>query len=237
MNEITPMLRTESLTKRFGGLLAVNAVTLVVDRLGVHCVIGPNGAGKSTLFHLVSGLVRPDSGRVEFDGRDITRWSLEAVSRLGLVRSFQTPRVFTTLTVGDNLRLAAATRRQSEEQLQSHLERFGLLVAPKTPTSALGHGQRKRLELALAVACQPKLLLLDEPTAGMNAQETEELEKVIREVAERTTIVVIEHDIDFVRRMADRLSVLHRGSLIREGTVAEIESDAVVRRVYLGESP
>jgi branched-chain amino acid transport system ATP-binding protein len=236
MAERPLVLETVGLSRRFGGLRAVDGVDLRVRQGQIHCIIGPNGAGKTTLFNLISGLLPITAGRVSFAGRDVTGKPPQVISRLGLVRSFQTPRVFASLSVLDHALLSSRESPHECPLAMSALERVGLLDRNQVRGGDLAHGEKKRLELAMALAMRPRLILLDEPTAGMNAHETEAIARIVREAAANATVVVIEHDIDFVRGLADVVTVLHKGSVLREGTIAEIESDDEVRRVYLGEA-
>jgi ABC-type branched-subunit amino acid transport system ATPase component len=236
MSERPVVLRTAGLSRQFGGLRAVADVDLQVRQGHVHCIIGPNGAGKSTLFNLISGMLAPTAGRVTFRGQDITGKSPQAISRLGLVRSFQTPRVFASLPVRDHLLLASREQPDACPLTWDTLARVDLLDRSRVLGGDLAHGEKKRLELAMALAMRPALILLDEPTAGMNAHETTAIARLVREAAASATIVVIEHDIDFVRGLADTVTVLHKGGVLREGTIAEIERDDEVRRIYLGEA-
>jgi branched-chain amino acid transport system ATP-binding protein len=236
MAEAPLVLETVGLSRRFGGLQAVDRVDLRVREGQIHCIIGPNGAGKTTLFNLVSGLLPVTAGRVRFAGRDITGKPPQIISQLGLVRSFQTPRVFASLLVLDHALLASREAANSCPLATSTLERAGLLERSSVRGGDLAHGEKKRLELAMALAMRPRLILLDEPTAGMNAHETEAIARIVREAATNATMVVIEHDVDFVRGIADVVTVLHKGRVLREGTITEIERDGEVRRVYLGEA-
>ena len=246
----SPIVWTERVAKRFGGVLAIADLSISILAGRLHCIIGPNGAGKTTFFNLLSGVIRPTSGRIYFRGDDITRLDPDEIARRGLVRTFQTPRPFLTLTVEENALLAhfgqtagflpfsilanRAGRLEGKAKALDVLERVGLLDIRARLVSSLAHGEKKRLELAVALACSPTILLLDEPTAGMNARETEEMSEIIRQVAHEITTVVIEHDLDFVRRMADFVTVLHQGGILCEGSVMEIENDDRVHRVYLG---
>jgi branched-chain amino acid transport system ATP-binding protein len=230
------VLRTTGLTRRFGGLRAVDGVDLEVREGQIHCIIGPNGAGKTTVFNLISGMLPLTAGRVTFREHDISGQSPHVISRLGLARSFQTPRVFPSLSVRDHLLLASREPPDACPVARDALARVDLLERERVQGGDLAHGEKKRLELAMALAMRPTLILLDEPTAGMNARETAAIARIVRAVAASATIVVIEHDIDFVRGIADVVTVLHKGKVLREGTIAEIEQDEEVRRVYLGEA-
>jgi ABC-type branched-subunit amino acid transport system ATPase component len=236
MAESAVLLQTTGLSRRFGGLHAVEGVDLQIRQGAIHCIIGPNGAGKSTLFNLISGMLVPSAGSVTFRGRDVTGKPPHTISRLGLARSFQTPRIFPTLSTIDHVLLASREQPRNRPIADESMERVGLADRSAVPAGDLAHGEKKRLELAMALAMRPALILLDEPTAGMNAHETASIAGIVREVAARTTIVVIEHDIDFVRDIADEVTVLHKGRVLREGTIGEIERDEEVCRVYLGEA-
>jgi ABC-type branched-subunit amino acid transport system ATPase component len=237
MAERRVVLQTTGLSQRFGGLRAVDDVDLEVREGEIHCIIGPNGAGKSTLFNLISGTLPVRVGRVAFEGRDIAGKPPHLISRLGLVRSFQTPRVFAAMTALDHARLASRERNHDDAVAREALRRVGLAERADVLGGDLAHGEKKRLELAMALAMRPKLILLDEPTAGMNAHETRAIAAIVRDVARSATVVVIEHDIDFVRGLADTVTVLHKGCVLRQGPIAAIERDDEVRRVYLGELP
>jgi branched-chain amino acid transport system ATP-binding protein len=235
MAEPRVVLQTTGLARRFGGLRAVDSVDLRVREGRIHCIIGPNGAGKSTLFNLISGVLPPTAGRIAFEEREITRKSPQAIARLGLARSFQTPRVFASMSVLDHVLLASREHPHHCPLARDALTRVGLHERAQVLGESLAHGEKKRLELAMTLAMRPRLVLLDEPTAGMNAHETDAVATIVREIAAVATVAIIEHDIDFVRGLADDVTVLHKGSVLREGTIAEIEGDDVVRRVYLGE--
>jgi ABC-type branched-subunit amino acid transport system ATPase component len=230
------VLQTIGVSRRFGGLHAVDGVDLQVRAGRIHCVIGPNGAGKSTLFNLVSGMLPLSDGRVIFAGQDITGRAPHGIGKLGLARSFQTPRVFASMPALDHALLASREAPHDCPVAWGALERVGLRGRGSVFAGDLAHGEKKRLELGMAIAMRPTLTLLDEPTAGMNAHETEAIAAIVRELAGEATVVVIEHDIDFVRGIADDVTVMHKGKVLREGTIAEIERDEEVRRIYLGEA-
>lgn len=236
MAEPAVLLQTIGVSRHFGGLRAVDGVDLSVREGRIHCIIGPNGAGKSTLFNLISGMLPLSGGRVHFNGRDISGRPPHAIVRLGLARTFQTPRVFASLPVLDHLLLAGRESPPACPRARAALEQVSLPDRASVLGKDLAHGEKKRLELAMAIAMQPKLILLDEPTAGMNAHETRAVAAIVRDLARSATVVVIEHDIDFVRGIADVVTVMHKGAILREGSLAEIERDPEVRRVYLGEA-
>jgi branched-chain amino acid transport system ATP-binding protein len=226
------LLSATGLTKTYGGVRAVDAVDLAVGAGQMVAVIGPNGAGKSTCFGLIGGQIRPDAGRVVLDGADITGSTPRARARLGLGRTFQVAQVFASMTVGENLAVAARGAA-----LPPLLDRVGLGGTADRPAAALAYGDIKRLELALALATSPRLLLMDEPTAGMAPAERRSLMVLIAGLARDDGLAVLftEHDMDVVFGHADRILVLDRGKLIASGDPAAIRADARVRAVYLGQ--
>ena len=235
-----PLLTLDRVTKRFGGLTAVREVSLTVAAGDLLGIIGPNGAGKTTLFHVISGYFRPDEGRVVFDGRDITGQPAHAISRLGLTRTFQIVKPFGNLSVLDNVMIGALTRRASTRQARADAERVidlcGLGPHAAARARALPLALRKRLEVARALATQPKLLLLDEVMAGLNATELAGMVDLVRRLhAEGLTLIVIEHIMAAMMRLAQRIVMLHHGEKIAEGTPAEITRDRRVIDAYLGE--
>ena len=234
------LLTLERVTKRFGGLTAVREVSLQVRAGDLLGIIGPNGAGKTTLFHLISGYFRPDEGRVVFDGRDVTGLPAHAISRLGLTRTFQIVKPFGNLSVLDNVMIGALTRRASTREARADAERVidlcGLGPHAGARARALPLALRKRLEVARALATQPRLLLLDEVMAGLNPTELAGIIDLVRRVhAEGVTLIVIEHIMAAMMRLAQRIVMLHHGEKIAEGTPREITSDRRVIDAYLGE--
>jgi branched-chain amino acid transport system ATP-binding protein len=246
------VLRTEGLTRRFGSLVAVDDVNLTVERGEFRSIIGPNGAGKTTTFNLLTGALPPSEGRVYLDGADVTDLPPHARVRRGLGRSFQITNVFGGLTVHENVRLAAQAAREgrfrpSEEFLRRAatfddvnertarvLDRSGLRDRAGEPADALAYGDKRRLEIAIVLATDPQVVLLDEPTAGMGAEETRATMSLIDEVLADRTLLLIEHDIDLVMRVSDRVTVLHRGRVLAEGTPEEVADDESVREAYFG---
>ncbi|HEU5196225.1 MAG TPA: ABC transporter ATP-binding protein [Methylomirabilota bacterium] len=241
------LLQTERLTRSFGSLTAVNAVDLAIQPGELRSIIGPNGAGKSTLFKLISGELAPTSGRVRFDGKDITGLPHFAVSRRGIAKSYQITTIFPGLSVLENVRLAVQCRRtvldcfRRADRLSGVLDRARELLAAveletkaDEPAATIGHGLQRHLEIAIALACEPKLLLLDEPTAGMSPEETERTIALIRRIAAGRTVVVVEHKMKVVMEISDRITVLHQGAVLAEGTPAEIRAHGDVQAVYLG---
>ncbi|MDR5710449.1 MAG: ABC transporter ATP-binding protein [Armatimonadota bacterium] len=244
-----PVLCTEDLWKRFGGVAAVAGVNLSVRRGTVHAIIGPNGAGKTTLFHLLTGFLRPDRGRIQIRGEDVTGLPPYRVVHRRVARTFQITSVFPTATALENVQLARAAmggylwrpltpfRRVEVEEAWEILRQVRLEEQAHRRAGELPHGDRKKLELALALACDPEILLLDEPTSGIPVPERPQLMALVRKVVEARgiTTLLIEHDMDVVFSVADRITVLNRGTVIAEGTPGEVRADPEVRRVYLGE--
>jgi branched-chain amino acid transport system ATP-binding protein len=233
-----PVLEARGLTRHFGGVAALDGLDLRIEQGEIRCVIGPNGAGKTTFLNVVSGLVRPSTGVVAFEGRDVTGKSAKAIADLGLVRTFQTPTVFPGLTVRGNLELGArrpgAPREGADERVEQMLEEIALRESAEALAADLSHGEKKRLELGMVLAGAPRVLMLDEPTAGMSIRETDEIVAMVRRLRGDMTVIIVEHDMSFVRQIADRVSVFHRGALLTEGSLAEVKADERVRDVYLG---
>ena len=243
------VLETRGLSRRFGGLAAVSGVNLAVAPGEVRSIIGPNGAGKTTLFNLVTGALPPTAGRVLFRGRDITSLGPPEIFRLGVVRSFQVSHVFPKLSVWRNVELMVRGRvrssgspfgrsRVSSEVVQARVDgalaRLSLIDRAGEPAGVLSHGDRRLVEIAMAIAAEPALLLLDEPTAGMSPEETRATAALLRGLAPEITLVIVEHDMSVVMSISDRISVLHRGEIIAEGTPGEIRANRAVQEVYLG---
>ena len=246
---MSPVLQTTDLEKRFGGLIATRALSLRVERGARHALIGPNGAGKTTVINLLSGVLTPSNGRIVFDGEDITARRAHQRVRLGIARSFQINQLFAELTPIETLGLAVTERLGAGAQFWSRLgkkavaaeiaelvERFHLTDVIDTRTATLPYGKQRLLELALAIACRPRLLLLDEPAAGVPDSERAELLAAIKALPADVTVLLIEHDMDLVFGFADRISVLVNGTLFVEGTPEEVARDPRVKAVYLGEA-
>jgi branched-chain amino acid transport system ATP-binding protein len=243
------LLRIEGLTKRFGGVIASDGVQLDVTMGELHAIIGPNGAGKTTLIGQLAGEVAPDAGRIHFGGRDITALPVHGRSLMGLARSFQITSLFPHFTALDNVALAVqahaghsfrfwrAARSEAalREPARAALERVGLAHRANTVLSRMSHGEHRQLELAMALASQPSMLLLDEPMAGLGPDESARMVGILRELKRELTILLIEHDMEAVFALADRISVLVYGRVIASGEPAEIRANAEVRRAYLGE--
>jgi len=245
------ILKTVGLRKRFGGVRAVNGVDLAVPASDVRAIIGPNGAGKTTLFNLMSGALSHDSGRIYFEGEEISGVPPDVLCRRGLARTFQITSIFRRLTVIENVQTACLThhrrqynlfrsaRRLYRDEATALLERVGLGDQADRPSGVMSHGDQRRLELAIALAGRPRLLLLDEPTAGMAPRERHELMRLVAGIAGDTglTVVFTEHDMDVVFAVARRITVLHQGAVLAEGAPAEVRANPDVQRVYLGQSP
>jgi branched-chain amino acid transport system ATP-binding protein len=234
------VLELEGVTKRFGGLTAVREVSLEVREGDLLGIIGPNGAGKTTLFHMISGYYRPDEGRILYEGRDVTGLPPHAICRLGLTRTFQIVKPFGNLSVRDNVMIGALTRlrhvREARREAERVIEICGLSPHAEARAKGLPIGLRKRLEVARALATKPRLLLLDEVMAGLNPTELAGIIELIRRLhADGLSLIIIEHIMAAMMRLAQRIGVLHHGEKIAEGTPAEITRDRRVIDAYLGE--
>ncbi len=232
------LIGANGLSKRFGGLRAVSDIELTLPAGALRCIVGPNGAGKSTLFKLLLGSLRPDSGRILFEGRDVTRLGPHHRAHLGIGIKFQNLAVFSQLTVRHNLLLPLSHHhrtRQMRREISSLLLRLNLAGSEERLAGDLSHGQKQWLAIGMALAMQPKLLLLDEPCAGLSAEETEATVGLIRRVNdEGVAAIVVEHDMAFVRQLGAPVTVLHHGRVFAEGSLGEIEQHEEVRRIYLG---
>jgi branched-chain amino acid transport system ATP-binding protein len=249
MSAIAPLLSVEGLTKSYGGVHAVRGVSFALKAGEILALIGPNGAGKSTCFDMLNGQNTPDSGRVMLLGQDTTGQKPRAIWRLGVGRTFQITATFPTMTVRENVQVAlvshgrqlfnvvASTPKLLREEAGRLLELVGMSGYAERPCGELAYGDLKRLELAIALANRPKLLLMDEPTAGMAPRERVELMRLVARIAREQTIGILftEHDMDVVFEHADRILVLNRGSLIAEGTPEQVRANSQVRAIYLGE--
>jgi ABC-type branched-subunit amino acid transport system ATPase component len=229
-----PVLELRNVRRSFGGVKAVDGVTLAIAAGGAVALIGPNGAGKSTLFALMMGELAPSAGEIRLDGRDVRRLSAQARARAGIGRTFQTPRLFAGLSVRENIAAAAAL---TEAELASALGEVGLYERRDALASTLSQGQRKRLELAMVLAPRPRVLLLDEPTAGMGVAERAAIMALVMDVVRRRglTIFFSEHDMETVFAHARRVVVMDRGAIVADGTPAQVRADPDVQRIYLGE--
>ena len=240
------ILSTEGLTVRFGGLAALTQVNFEVQRDEVRAIIGPNGAGKSTFFNCLTGVLRPTSGRILFNGEEITGLPPNKISQKGIARSYQITNILPNATTLENVRIAAQSRRHAwnmvahhskftdiNEKAEAALESIGLLAKADELAANLSHGQQRNLEIGIALATEPLLLCLDEPTAGMSAAETHDTMQLVRRIAKNLTILIVEHDMQVVMELADRITVLHYGEILAEGTPEEIRQNPKVLEVYL----
>ncbi len=249
--DAAPVLETSALSKSFGGLAAVRDVSIALRRGELHAVIGPNGAGKSTLVNLLSGELRPTSGEIRLDGRPVESASAPRMAQAGVARSFQRTNIFPPLTVHENVRLAAqaihtptrellrprSTARDLDARVAAVLERIGLHEAPHRIAGTLSHGEQRLIEIAITLAGNPRVLLLDEPLAGMGNEESEAMARLLKSLARDHAVLLIEHDMDFVFSVADRMTVMVEGALLASGAPQEIRADAAVQRAYLGAAP
>ena len=241
------LLYLDGVTVSFDGFNALNNLSLVIEPGEMRAIIGPNGAGKTTMMDVVTGKTRPDAGDVLFDGSiDLTKHDEAAIASLGIGRKFQKPTVFETQSVYDNLLLAleqdrrvhktlfARTSREEDSRIEAILETTRLTAHVQTLGGSLSHGQRQWLEIGMLLAQDPRLLLVDEPVAGMTDAETEETARLLRDIAQSHSVVVVEHDMDFVRELGVKVTVLHEGSVLAEGSIDHVSQDERVVEVYLG---
>jgi branched-chain amino acid transport system ATP-binding protein len=242
------MIKVTRLAKAFGGLRAVDDLSFEAVPNRITSIIGPNGAGKSTAFNLIAGTARPDAGSVELAGQDITGYAPYRLAKLGIARSFQITNLFFGLSVLENVRLACQSReprsrylsrldRMSQPRMRAQdlLAEFGLAAQSDELVGNLSHGDQRRVEIAVCMALRPKVLMLDEPTQGMSPAETAEIDGLIKSLAGRVTVLLIEHDIDLVMNLSDHVIVMHQGQKLFAGTPAEVRGSAEVRRAYLGD--
>ena len=241
-----PILKTELLSVRFGGLTALSQVNFEVARDEVRAIIGPNGAGKSTFFNCLTGVLRPTGGRIVFNGEEITGLPSNAISQKGIARSYQITNILPNATALENVRIAAQSRRHGWNMVSHHstlvdinkkaeaaLDSVGLLGKAEELASSLSHGEQRNLEIGIALATEPKLLCLDEPTAGMSQAETDETMELVRRIGKDLTILIVEHDMQVVMQLCHRVTVLHYGAILAEGTPEEIQENPKVLEVYL----
>jgi urea transport system ATP-binding protein len=241
------ILATENLTKEFDGFKAISNLNFSMAPGELRVVIGPNGAGKTTFLDLITGKVKPTTGRVSFKGKNLAQYSEEQISRLGIGRKFQTPRVYLNLTARENLELAANSHKDiwgtlfkklsksERDRVGILLETIGLITKADRRADLLSHGEKQRLEIGMLVAQSPDLLLVDEPVAGLTDEETENVGNLLMTLSESHAILVIEHDMEFVRQIARKVTVLHEGSVLCEGSIEEVQTDPRVIEVYLGQ--
>jgi branched-chain amino acid transport system ATP-binding protein len=245
-----PLLECRGLTRRFGALVAVDTVDMRLEPGEIRAVIGPNGAGKSTLFNLITSTLKPSAGEVIFAGDSITGLPVHAVAQKGIARTFQLCHVFPALTARENVRIAAQARdpqrwrflggggllAQSAAMADEALARLRLTRFADVPAAMLSHGDQRLLEVAMAIAQKPRLLMLDEPTQGLSLEETERAVAILKDMlsAGSLSVILVEHDMEVVFRLADNITVLHRGRVIADGPPAAVRADSEVRRAYLG---
>jgi branched-chain amino acid transport system ATP-binding protein len=240
------MLKTELLTVRFGGLAALSEINFELAQGAIHAIIGPNGAGKSTFFNCLTGVLRPTGGRILFNGEEISGLPSNAISQKGIARSYQITNILPNASTMENVRIAAQSRRHGWNMIAHHgafadinrkaeaaLDAVGLLGKASELASNLSHGEQRNLEIGIALATEPKLLCLDEPTAGMSAAETSATAELIRRIGKDLTILIVEHDMEVVMGLCDRITVLHYGRILAEGTPEEIQENPKVLEVYL----
>jgi branched-chain amino acid transport system ATP-binding protein len=236
---MTIILETRRLTRRFGGVLAVDAVDFSLPEGQVRCLIGPNGAGKSTFFKMISGQLRPTAGEVLLDGANVTGMAPHLVARRGIGIKTQVPNVFDGLTVHEHMRLAARRSQNASvtnRVVDEFIEAYDLTGLSSQQVGLLSHGQRQWVELAMVLAGEPRLILMDEPTAGMTHDETRRTADLIHKIRTGRTIIIVDHDMQFIRMIAQAVTVFHQGRVLAEGGVEEIISNKVVQDVYLGRS-
>jgi ABC-type branched-subunit amino acid transport system ATPase component len=245
---MTTILSTKGLNKHFGGVLAVNDVDVAFEAKRLRSIIGPNGAGKTTFINVITGRLPASSGAVLFGNRDITNRPAHRLVRLGICRTFQITSIFMGLTVFENVRIAAQSEiggsfrifsareslTQVNEKTLEILDRLGLKDKARVPSSNLAHGDQRLLEVAMALAGDPKILFLDEPTAGMSPAETEHIAQLIKGLTKTIAVVLVEHDMDVVMSISDEITVLNQGSIIAEGPPREIQDNELVKEAYLG---
>ncbi len=245
---MTALLEVNSVDKDFSGLQVLIGINLTVEHGERHAIIGPNGAGKSTLFNVITGKHKVSNGSILFKDQDITNWAPHKVSRVGLARSFQVTNIFPNMTVFENIRNVIVSRKKMRFNMYAGLgkiedvsvetrgvlETIGLETSSNTPAGELAYGHQRALEIGLALAMEPELILLDEPTAGMTTEETREAVKLIERITEGKALVIIEHDMDVVFSISDRISVLYYGKILATGTAEEIKENQEVKKAYLG---
>jgi branched-chain amino acid transport system ATP-binding protein len=240
------IIKTEQLSVRFGGLAALSEVNFEAARGEIHAIIGPNGAGKSTFFNCLTGVLRPTGGRIIFNGEDVTGLPSNAISQKGIARSYQITNILPNATTLENVRIAAQSRCHAWNMVAHHdafadinkraetaLQSVGLLGKARELASNLSHGEQRNLEIGIALATEPQLLCLDEPTAGMSAAETSQTMELVRRIGKNLSILIVEHDMEVVMELCDRITVLHYGEILAQGTPEEIQENPKVLEVYL----
>jgi len=242
------ILTTQGLTKDFGGLRAVDSVTLDVEQGKLTSVIGPNGAGKTTLFNLITGLIKPDSGRIAFQGEDITHQPIHRIIKKGISRSFQILNLFNELTLFENVWLGVQAQqghgpevfsnpdkfRSIQEETTRIIREIGLLGKEESPVKLLSYGDRRILEITISLTAKPSLLLLDEPTSGLVSEDRKRISEFMKRLSSQLTLIVVEHDMDVVLSISDHIIVMHQGKILAQGTPDEIRGNEKVQEAYLG---
>ena len=242
------ILEAVGISKHFGGLMANNDVSFAIEEGRITSIIGPNGAGKTTLFNLLTGMYKPDAGKVLFEGQDISGWPIHKIVNLGIVRSFQVINIFNEISPAENIRLAVQSRKRRglnffrsaagfddiNRETTEVLDEIGLAAVKDLPTKTLSYGDKRVLEIGIAMASRPKLLLMDEPTSGLPTSETDRIKEFIKKISTRLTVVVIEHDMDIVLTVSDIIIVLHQGRVIAQGAPEDIKANDEVQEAYLG---
>jgi urea ABC transporter ATP-binding protein UrtD len=231
------ILQTTNLNKSFNGIVAIDNLDFEMEKGGLECIIGPNGAGKTTFFNLLTGTLQPDEGEILFDGAEITGDPIHEIARNGLVRKYQTPKVYEDLTIRKNLRIAATVddKNNPDKRIEEVLNQIRLTDYQGQKAGTLDHGRKQWLEIGMVLITNPKLMLLDEPTAGMTNEETKETASLIESMnTDGLSIIVIEHDMDFIRKLDSRITVLHKGEILAQGDIDTIESNEMVQEVYIG---
>jgi branched-chain amino acid transport system ATP-binding protein len=242
------ILEAVGIDKHFGGLKANQNVSFEVKEGKITSIIGPNGAGKTTLFNILTGMYKSDAGKVLFEGQDISNWPIHKIVNLGIARSFQVLNIFNEISPAENIRLAVQSRKKRSlnffrsvqgfedinQETKAVLDEIGLSAVKDLPTKNLPYGDKRVLEIGIAMASRPKLLLMDEPTSGLPSSETARIKEFIKKISARLTVVVIEHDMDVVLTISDVIIVLHQGQVIAQGTPEEIKANDEVQEAYLG---
>lgn len=242
------ILETANIEKHFGGVIANQDINIKIEEGSITSIIGPNGAGKTTLFNILTGLYKPDSGRIMFQEEDITGWPIHKIVDLGIARSFQVLNIFNEISPFENIRLSVQARKKKgfhflrstkhyddiNQEAEMVLAEIGLISFKNIPTKELSYGDKRILEIGIALASEPQLLLMDEPTSGLPSSETERIKEFIKKISERLTVVVIEHDMSVVLTISDTITVLHQGRVIAQGSPEEIQANNQVQEAYLG---
>lgn len=242
------ILETKNIEKRFGGLRVSQDISIKIEEGKITSIIGPNGAGKTTLFNILTGFYKPDSGKILFQGKDITGWPIHKIVGQGVVKSFQTLNLFDDISPFENIRLAVQARKKKgfhflqptkkfteiNQEAEAILSEIDLVKYKHIPTKELSYGNKRVLEIGIALAAEPKLLLMDEPTSGLPSSETTRIKEFIKKISGRLTVVIVEHDMDIVLTISDSIIVLQQGQVIAQGAPAEIKRNQQVQEAYLG---